>query len=62
MDADAALTRAWHLALEDISDAVEDELESLLPALIAAGYVDADDYLWRFTPAGVARVDELGVE
>jgi hypothetical protein len=39
------------------SDEIEDEMEVLLPELIAAGYVDATEDRW--TPKGVARAKQL---
>jgi hypothetical protein len=46
------------------TDEVMDRAEELLPALVAAGYASMDDetttsYTWRFTPAGVARMQKL---
>ena len=58
-DVDAVLVRAWLLAFRDDTDAGRAELESLLPELIAAGYVETDGQIWSFTGRGVARVDEL---
>ncbi len=60
MDAtDAALIKAWELFLEDCSEQVQAELEALLPTLLHAGYAEADEYTWRFTPHGVARAESL---
>ena len=59
MLADEALVRAWKLAVEDHTDAVEIDFEQLLPTLIEAGYVEADDYTWSFTPEGVERAEVL---
>ena len=59
MLADEALVRAWELALEEHTDAVEEEFEHLLSPLIEAGYVEADHYTWRFTPEGVRRAELL---
>jgi hypothetical protein len=56
---DTALMRAWELSAGDHTDSVIDELEPLIPILAAAGYVEADDYTWSFTPKGVARAEEL---
>jgi hypothetical protein len=63
---DEKLLRAWLLSLEDFTDAVEAELNALVPALIEAGYVkekpwgdDPDYFLWSFTAAGVKRSKEL---
>ena len=56
---DAALMRAWKLRIEDHTDGVIDEFEPLIPILVAAGYAEADDYTWRFTPEGVARAEQL---
>ena len=56
---DAILMRAIELCLEDPADAVYDELEPLIPILVDAGYAEADDYKWNFTPKGVARAKEL---
>lgn len=58
-DTDTILVRAWLLAVEDATDEVYDEFETLLPPLIEAGYVASDGALWNFTPAGVARAEEL---
>jgi hypothetical protein len=59
--ADGWLVRAWGLWAEDPTDEVDDELERLLPGLVAAGYAATDDESdsWRFTPTGVARAKEL---
>lgn len=68
MDAvDAALCRAWALSSGDWWDAVEDEIGTLLPALVDAGFVTTyghspSGFLWRFTPQGRARVHELGCD
>jgi len=64
---DEALCRAWRLFLEDSSDAVDDELKTLLPALIEAGYVTESGHsptgsFWAFTPAGVERAEALGCD
>jgi hypothetical protein len=64
-DLDRALCRAWELFLEDVSDAGDDEIAKLLPALTAAGYTEEETLpngidVWGFTPAGVARAEELG--
>jgi hypothetical protein len=59
MLADDALVRAWELAVEDHTDAVETEFELLLPMLVEAGYVEMDDYTWSFTPKGVERAEAL---
>lgn len=63
---DEKLLRAWVLVLEDFDDAVEAELNALLPDLIEAGYVEEkpwgdnpEHFLWSFTDAGVARGKEL---
>jgi hypothetical protein len=67
---DKALLRASELTLEDITNAVEDELGKLVPILVEAGYASEEpwgkDYdesegwsLWRFTPSGVKRAKEL---
>jgi len=60
-DANSALLRAWKLGIADWCDQVEAEIETLLPTLVEAGYASAEEHLWRFTPAGVARAEELGV-
>ncbi len=64
--ADKALCRAWELASEDITDAVEDELNALVPILVEAGYASEEPWgedsgwvLWAFTDSGVARAEEL---
>ena len=64
-DLDRALCRACELRLEDVSDAIDDELAKLLPALIAGGYAEKETLangldVWAWTPAGVARAEELG--
>jgi hypothetical protein len=62
---DEKLMRAWELSLESFTDVVEAELNTLVPALIAAGYAaekpwgDPDWFLWWFTEAGVKRSEEL---
>lgn len=61
---DRALRRAWEIAVDDLSDATDGELETLLPRLVEAGYVRVDGesptgYHWRFTREGVARVETL---
>jgi hypothetical protein len=50
--ADAILVRAWALSVEDASDQVMDELEALLPALVAAGYAEADEHILASHPEG----------
>lgn len=62
MNGDEALTRAWPLLVENATDEVTDELETLIPALVEAGYAEADDYVWRTTPAAHVRAAELGLE
>jgi hypothetical protein len=63
IDRDAALLRAWNLAMDDEgwSDAVREEAESLLPILLEAGYVWVDDAAgtWASTDIGIARAEEL---
>jgi hypothetical protein len=61
-EVDAVLARAWELFLENTTDEVMDELEPLVPILVDAGYAEADEVAWRFTPKGVARAEELGLE
>jgi hypothetical protein len=56
---DEVLVRAWKLAFRDSSEEGRAELESLLPRLIAAGYVETDERVWNFSPSAVARVDAL---
>jgi len=63
---DVKLLRAWKLSSEDFTDAVEAELNALVPVLAEAGYVqkrpwgdDPDYFLWSFTTAGVDRSKEL---
>jgi len=58
-EADSALIRAWHLALEDYTDEIYAVFEQLLPSLVEAGYAEADEHTWHFTPRGVARAEEL---
>jgi hypothetical protein len=62
---DEALSRAHQLFLEDLSDEGDKELETLLPALVAAGYVVESGHsptgsFWAFTESGVRRGEELG--
>lgn len=45
-----------------MTDDVMDEYERLLPALIEAGYVESDDDTWSYTPKGIERVEELGLD
>lgn len=59
---DEALIRTWQLVVEQQTGAVEEELARLLPMLIEVGYVEADDYTWRFTPKGVERAERLSPE
>ena len=60
MDAnDVILERAWKLAFRSDTQEGRSELESLLPALAAAGYVESGETMWGFTPAGIARINEL---
>lgn len=63
---DEKLLRAWELSSEDFTDAVEAELNALVPVLVEAGYVkerswgdDPDYFLWSFTATGVERSKEL---
>ncbi len=64
---DQALCRAHEIFLDDGSEVADAELRDLLPALVAAGYIDVDrewgddgEFLWGFTASGVARGEELG--
>ena len=64
--ADRALLRAWQLAAAEDFDAVEKELNALVPILIKAGYAeerpwgdDPDWVLWSFSRKGVERVERL---
>jgi len=64
---DETLCRVWQLTLLDPSDEVDDEIDRLLSPLIEVGYVhesgrSATGSLWRFTPEGVRRVEELGCD
>jgi predicted hydrocarbon binding protein len=64
---DKALCRAWQLALEDDSDAVDEELGKLLPKLVEAGLIEETGhsptgFFWAFTKIGVGRVEELGCD
>ena len=47
---------------EGWSDAEMDEAESLLPALIEAGYAEETGNTWNFTDKGVARAMKLEAE
>jgi hypothetical protein len=58
-DLDAKLLRAWVLFDGEVTDETFDEAERLIPDLVAAGYVDAQDDRWGFSSAGVARAEEL---
>jgi hypothetical protein len=62
VDGDEALTRAWPLLVENATDEVMDELETLIPMLVEAGYAEADEHTWRTTPAAHARAAELGLD
>lgn len=59
---DAALLRAWELSGGELGEGPADELEELLPTLVAAGYAEEETNLWRFTPTGLARFEELTAE
>ena len=56
---DEALARAWELAHGDFTEAEQDELDRLLPTLVDAGYAEAHEDTWRFTPKGVERADSV---
>jgi hypothetical protein len=60
-DADAALVQASRLGIDspEWTDQVMDEIETLLPALRAAGYVEVLEDRWGFSPAGIKRIEEL---
>jgi len=58
-EVDSALLRAWALFIDDPTDEVDDELERLLPKLVAAGYANVEDDRWSFTREGVARAEQL---
>jgi hypothetical protein len=58
-DADDALAHTWSLNEEGRDDELAGAIEPVLPLLIDAGYVEADDSRWRFTQAGVVRAHEL---
>jgi hypothetical protein len=58
-DIDALLIRAWRLFEEDATDATLAEVEPILPPLAAAGYVQVEEHVWRFTPEGVERAEQL---
>ena len=58
-ETDRALLRARELFLGDPTDESFDETEDLLPRLIEAGFVEAEEDRWGFTPAGRKRADEL---
>ena len=64
MEVDTTLLRASGLGLDEAgwTDAVMDEAEELLPALVEAGYAERDEWTWKFTPKGIARIDELQPE
>ncbi len=52
---------AYGLGMDDAgwTEAVMNRAAELLPTLVAAGYASEDADTWRFTPEGVARIDEL---
>jgi hypothetical protein len=56
---DRALLRARELFLSDATDETEAEVETLIPGLVDAGYVEVDDGTWGFTERGRARADSL---
>lgn len=58
--ADEALSEAWTLANENYTAELYARFQELLPTLMKAGYADADEHTWHFTPKGVARANELG--
>jgi hypothetical protein len=68
MDAlDRSLSRAWEIALEDLSDETDEELEDLLSGLVTAGYVEisgepGSSHFWAFASNGVERIDALGLD
>jgi hypothetical protein len=57
--ADKALSEAWTLADVNYTAELYSRFEELLPTLLQAGYADADEYPWHFTPKGVASASEL---
>lgn len=66
-DLDNQLTRAWEIFMADLSEETDAELGELLPALLAARYVETSGesptgHFWTFTDAGVARAKALGLE
>ena len=66
-DLDRLLTRAWEIAIGDLSDETDAELGDLLPPLVAAGYVEISGEsptgdFWSFTPAGVELAKTLELD
>lgn len=66
-ESDRALTRAWEIFVEDLSDETDRDLGELLPPMTDAGYVvisgeSPSGHFWRFTPEGVARAEALGLD
>lgn len=57
--ADEVLMEAWELAGGPHNDDVGRRFEELLPALLQAGYADADEYVWSFSEKGIERIEEL---
>ena len=58
---DRALLRARELFLADATDEREEEIETLIPGLVDAGYVEVDDQqgTWGLTQRGRERADSL---
>jgi hypothetical protein len=61
-DTDCALLRAREIFLSDATDELEEEIETLLPALIAVGYAEVEKGCWGLTDAGRERADQLEPE
>jgi hypothetical protein len=55
--ADMDLLRAWKSFYGDFTDEFFAEIEALLPTLVAARYVEAQEDRWGFTPKGIARAE-----
>jgi hypothetical protein len=60
--ADEALVEAWRLRTADYDAEVEAKFEDLLPLLVGAGYAEATEYTWNFTPKGVARAEQIATD
>ena len=65
-ETDRSLARATAIFLDELSDETDAELETLLPPLVAAGYVaisgeSPTGHFWSFTEESVLRQESLGL-